>query len=147
MRCLGGEEVVVFSKVVNLYAPSSENQKFVTIFETVYADGRESLPFFIVCPGFKIMNIWIHDNLTRDERITTFPTGYKNDKVIMGYLDHLIFHTKASDTKHWKLLLLGGNITHEYPDFVIKAHEHYIALHVFLSHLTYALQPLDVGIF
>ena len=93
------------------------------------------------------MNTWIHNNLTRDERITTFPTGYKNDKVIMGYLDRLIFHTKASDTKHWKLFFLGGNITHEYPDFVIKTHEHYIALHVFFSHLTYALQPLDVGIF
>ena len=65
----------------------------------------------------------------------------------MDYLDHLIYHTKASDTKHWKLLLLDGHITHEYPDFVIKAHEHHIALHVFSSHLTHALQPLDVGIF
>ena len=93
------------------------------------------------------MDTWIHDRLTGDKTITTSSTGYTNDKVIMEYLDHLIKHTKASDLKPWKLLLLDGHITHEFPDFVVKAHKHHIALHVFPSHLTHALQPLDVGVF
>lgn len=65
----------------------------------------------------------------------------------MDYLDHLIKHTKASGSKLWKLLLLDGHITHQFPDFVVKAYKHHIALHVFLSHLTHALQPLNVGVF
>lgn len=145
--CPAGEEVVVPIEVVDLYAPSPENRKSVTVFETVYADGRKPIPPFVVCPGIKIMENWIHDNLTEDESITTSPTGYTNDKVVMDYLDHLIEHTRASAIKPWKLLLLDGHITHEYSDFVIKANEHHIALHCFPSHLTHALQPLDVGIF
>lgn len=65
----------------------------------------------------------------------------------MEYLDHLIKHTKVFDSKPWKLFLLDGHITHEFFDFVVKAHEHHIALHVFPSHLTHALQLLDVKVF
>ena len=93
------------------------------------------------------MDTWIHDRLTGDETITTSPTGYTNDKVVMEYLEHLIKHTRASVSKPWKLLLLDGHITHKFPDFVVKAYKHHIALHVFPSHLTHALQPLDVGVF
>lgn len=139
VRCPAGEEVVVSIDVVDLYAPSPENRKSVIIFETIYANGQTPIPPFIVCPGVKIMENWIHNNLTGDESITTFPTGYINDGVVMDYLNHLILHTKAFPSKPWKLLLLDGHITHEYPNFVIKANEHHIALHCFPSHLTHAL--------
>lgn len=146
--CPNGEEVVVPNEVVDLYTASPENKKSITIFETIYADGyKKPIPPLVVCPGVKVMDNWIHDYLTGDEAITTSPTGYTNDKVVMDYLDHLILHTKASPTKHWILFFLDGHLTHEYPDFVIKAAEHHIALHVFLSHLTHTLQPLDVGVF
>ena len=145
--CPAGEKVVVPTEVTDLYAPSPENQKSVTIFETIHADGQTPPSPFVVCPGIKIIDTWIHDRLTGDETITTSPTGYTNDKVIMDYLDHLIKHTKASCSKPWKLLLLDGHITHEFPDFVVKAHEHHIALHMFPSHLTHAFQLLDIGVF
>lgn len=145
--CLAGKEIGVPSKVMDIYTLSPENRKSVIIFETVYANGREPLLPFIMCPGVKIMDTWIHDHLTGDEAITTSPTGYTNDKVIMDYLDHLILHTWASVLKPWKLLLLDGHTTYMYPEFVIKAHNHHIVLHAFLSHLTHALQPLDVSIF
>lgn len=145
--CPAGEEVVVLLEVIDLYTPSPENRKSVTVFETIYVNGKEPIPPFIVCPGIKIMENWIHDHLTGNEVITTSPTGYTNNKVIMDYLDHLILHTRASPTKPWKLLLLDSHITHEYSDFFIKANEHHIALHCFPSHLTHALQPLNVGVF
>ena len=65
----------------------------------------------------------------------------------MKYLAHLIKHTRVSDSKPWKLFLLDSHITPEFFDFVVKAHEHHIALHVFPSHLTHALQFLDMGVF
>ena len=145
--CPDGEKMVVLSDVVNLYAPSPENRKFVTIFETVYGNNRKPISLFIVYPRIKIMDTWIHNNLIRNEKITTSFTGYTNDTIIIEYLDHLIFHTEASNIKPWKLFLLDGHITHEYLDLIIKAHEYHIALHIFLSHLTHVLQSLDVGIF
>ena len=145
--CPAGEKVVVLIEVIDLYVPSPENKKSVTIFETVYANGKELIPPFIVCPGVKIMDTWIHDNLTGDKKITTSLTGYTNDKIIMKYLDRLIFHTKLSNKKPWKLLLFNDHITHKYPHFVIKANEHHIVLHIFLSYFTHVLQLLDVGIF
>ena len=111
----------------------------MTIFKTIHADGRTPPPPFVVCPGIKIIDTWIHDQLIGDETITTSPTGYTNDKVVMEYLNYLIKHTKAFSLKPWKLLLLDGHITHEFLDFVVKAQEHHIALHVFFSHLTHAL--------
>ena len=37
--CPAGEEVVVPINVTDLYAPSPENRKSVTVFETIHADG------------------------------------------------------------------------------------------------------------
>jgi hypothetical protein len=65
----------------------------------------------------------------------------------MQYLDHLLIHTGLGLIKPWKMLLLDGHITHEYPKFVIKAAENHIVCFEFPSHLTHALQPLDVGVF
>ena len=65
----------------------------------------------------------------------------------MEYLDHLIKHTRAFDKRPWKPFLFDSHITHEFSDSVVKAHEHNIALYVLFSHLTHALQPLDVDVF
>ena len=65
----------------------------------------------------------------------------------MDYLDHLIKHSRAGPDKPWKVLLLDRYESHYFEDFVIKAHENYIKLWYFPSHLTHVLQPLDVGIF
>src|SRR5436305_6452936 len=134
--------VVVPIQAKELYASSPENRKSLTIIETIYADGREPLPPFIICPGKQIMENWIHDNLKGNEVITNSPTGYTNNDIIMQYLDHLIEQTGAGSSKLWKMLLCDGYITHEYPEFVIKASENHIILFEYPSLLTHALQPL-----
>jgi len=46
--------------------------------------------------------------------------------------------------RNWKILLLDGHEPHIYKPFQLKAAEHNIKLFWFPSHLTHALQPLDV---
>ncbi len=145
--CPKGEKVVVPTAVKEMYTRSPENRKSLTIIETIYADGREPLPPFIITPGKEIMDNWIHDNLKGGETITSSLTGYTNNDVIMEYLDHLIEHCGAGPNKEWRILLCDGHITHEYPEFVIKASENHIIIYTFPSHYTHALQPLDVGVF
>jgi hypothetical protein len=81
------------------------------------------------------------------EYITSTPTGYTNNLVVMEYLDHLILHAKAGPNEPWKVLLLDGHESHRHLPFPLKAAEHHIKLVFYPSHLTHALQPLDVGIF
>ncbi|KAN0073263.1 hypothetical protein V8E54_008483 [Elaphomyces granulatus] len=49
--CPAGEPVLVPSEVKEMYTSSPENRKFVTVIETIVADGREPLPPFIIAPG------------------------------------------------------------------------------------------------
>jgi hypothetical protein len=65
----------------------------------------------------------------------------------MEYLEHLVEHTSASLEKPWKMLLLDNHITPLYPEFIIKAAKFHIVVFSYPSHLTHALQPLDVGVF
>jgi len=145
--CPKGEEVVVPILVKELYTPSPENRKSVTIMECISADGREPTPPLIICPGMRIMESWIHDNLKGSEVIALSTTGYTNAEIAICWLKHFIKHVGAGPDKAWKMLLLDGHVTHENPDFVILAHENHIKPFEYPSHLTHVLQPLDVGVF
>ncbi|RPA97180.1 hypothetical protein L873DRAFT_1691965, partial [Choiromyces venosus 120613-1] len=132
IECSTGEIVIVPIQVKELYTTSHENCKSLTIIETICTDGSQPLPSVIICPGEKIMENWIQDNLSRAE--------------VMG-LHHFIKHLGASPDEHWCILLLDSHITHYKDDFIIKYHENYIVPFQFPSHLTHVLQPLDVSIF
>jgi DDE superfamily endonuclease len=145
--CPTGEEVVVPIHIKELYTASPENRKSVTIIEAISADGREPPPLLIICPGKRIMESWIHDNLKGGEVIALSPTGYTNEGIAIAWLKHFIKYTNAGPDKPWKILLLDGHITHENEDFIILAHENHIKPFEYPSHLTHILQPLDVGVF
>jgi hypothetical protein len=81
--CPSGEEVLVPIEVKEMYTSSPENRKSVTIIEVISADGREPPPPMIICPGQKIMESWIHDNLKGGEVIAQSPTGYTNESIAM----------------------------------------------------------------
>ena len=145
--CPTGEEVVVPTHTKELYTASPENRKSVTIIEAISADGRKPPPPFVICPGKRIMESWIHDNLKGSEVIALSPTGYTNESIAIAWLRHFIKHTNAGPGKPWKMLLLDGHVTHENDEFVILAHENNVKPFEYPSHLTHVLQPLDVGVF
>jgi hypothetical protein len=145
--CPTREFVIVPTQAKELYTASPENRKSVTILETIYADGREPLPTFIIAPGVNIMENWVAKELKGEEMITCTPTGYINNEKIMEYSDHLIKHTRAGPNKPWKILLLDSHESHCFEPFQLKCAENHIYLFYYPSHLTHALQPLDVGVF
>jgi hypothetical protein len=72
---------------------------------------------------------------------------YTNKEISLIYLDHIILHTNAGLNKPLKVLLIDQHGSHIDPKFIIKAIAHNIHLYPFLRHLTYVLQPLNVGVF
>ncbi|RPA99774.1 hypothetical protein L873DRAFT_1618509, partial [Choiromyces venosus 120613-1] len=145
--CPTGEIIIVPTEVKELNTASPENWKSLTIIEAIYVDGTPPPPPVIICPGEKIKESWIHENLTGVEVITVSPTRYTNENIALAWLDHFIKYIEAGPDKHWHMLLVDGHITHHQDDFIIKCHENHIVPFEFPSHLTYVLQPLDVGIF
>lgn len=145
--CPTGEIVIVPTQIKELYTASPENRQSLTVIETICADGSTPPPPVVICPGEKIMENWIQDNLSGAEVIAVSQTGYTNEGIALAWLDHFINHVDAGPDKHWRVLLLDGHITHRQPDFVIKCHENHIVPIEFPSHLTHVLQPLDVGVF
>ncbi|RPA97377.1 hypothetical protein L873DRAFT_1691053 [Choiromyces venosus 120613-1] len=147
IRCPTGEIVIVPTEVKDLYTSSVENCKSVTIIETIYADGSPSIPPVIICPGEKIMENWVDENLLGAKVIAVSPTGYTNENIALAWLDHFIKHVGTGPDKHCCILLLDGHITHYKDDFTIKYRENHIVPFEFPSYLTHVLQLLDVGIF
>ena len=145
--CAGSEDVIVPTEVMELYQASPENRKSVTICEAIRADGTEPPPPFIIVPGEKVMEAWVAQELVGEERIRPTTTGYTNNEVALEYLDHLILHLRAGLSKPWKILLLDSHESHKTDGFQLKAMQNHIFSFYFPSHLTHALQPLDVGVF
>ena len=61
--CPGGEEILVPVHVKDLYTPSPENRKSVSIIEAICADGSEPPPPVIIVPAKNHMVDWYNGNL------------------------------------------------------------------------------------
>jgi DDE superfamily endonuclease len=141
------EEVVLHIDQKEIHTASPENRKSITIIEAVSADGTQPIPPAIICPGYRFMENWFHENLQGDELLMLSPTGYTNESLALDWLQHFIKHTNAGPDKPWKLLLLDGQKSHETPDFILKSLANNIEIMEYPSHMTHILQPLDVGVF
>jgi hypothetical protein len=104
--CPSGEHIIVPSSIKEHYILSPENWKPLTIIDTLIADGRESLPPFIITPGKKIMENWLAEELIRTERLAYSPTRYINNQILIEYFNYLIEHSRAGPDKPWKIFIV-----------------------------------------
>jgi DDE superfamily endonuclease len=141
------EEVVLHIDQKEIHTASPQNRKSIAIIESISADGTQSIPPAIICPGYRFMENWFHENLQGDELLMLSPTGYTNGSLALDWLQPFIKHTNAGPDQPWKLLLVDGQKSHETPEFILKALTNRIELMKYPSHMTHILQPLDVGVF
>jgi hypothetical protein len=74
-------------------------------------------------------------------------SGYTNKEISLILLNYIILHIRTSVDKLPKVLLIDRHGSYMDLDFTIKATALNIHLYPFPSHLTYVLQPLNVGVF
>jgi hypothetical protein len=72
---------------------------------------------------------------------------YTNKEISLILFNYIILHTRASVDKPLKVLLIDQHKSYIDLNFTIKATASNIHLYPFPSHLTYVLQPLNVGMF
>jgi hypothetical protein len=61
------EKVVLPIEQKEIHLASPQNRKSITIIEAIAADGIQSIPPAIICPGHRFMESWFHENLQGDE--------------------------------------------------------------------------------
>jgi hypothetical protein len=93
------------------------------------------------------MEAWYNDNLTGNELVLLSETGYSNGELAMYFLEHFIRHTKATADGPKRVILMDSHTSYTNPELAIRADQVNIILYTFPSHLTHALQPLDVAVF
>ncbi len=79
--------------------------------------------------------------------INTSDSRYANDIINLQWLQHFITCIKAFSLSEYKLFLYDSHSSHCIAKFEQLAFQNCIVLCKFLLHLTYFLQPLDVGCF
>ncbi|RPA96091.1 hypothetical protein L873DRAFT_1927354 [Choiromyces venosus 120613-1] len=82
--CPTGETVIVPLEVKDLYTTSPANRKSLTIIEAICANGSHFPPPVIIYSGEKIMESWVHENLTGAKVITVSPTGYTKETIALA---------------------------------------------------------------
>ena len=93
------EEVIVPIEVKELYTAGPENRKSVTIIEAICTDRSKPPPPMIICPGQRIIESWIHNNLLGNEVISQSATRYTNEALAIAWLQHFIIFTNTGQDK------------------------------------------------
>jgi hypothetical protein len=114
--------------------------------ETIIASGT-TIPPLIIIQGRQHMESWYSSRLEKGVQVVLSNSRYTNREISLIYLDHLILYTNARLDKPLKVLLIDQHSSHMDPEFIIKTTAYNINPYPFLGHLTYVLQPLDVGVF
>jgi len=82
IACPTGEEVVVLIGINEMYVRVPKNRLSLTVVESISADGESILPLVIV-PRGTIIESWFDDNMTGQEVVTVFLSGYTNEGICM----------------------------------------------------------------
>ena len=93
------------------------------------------------------MESWYSSKLEPGSKVVLSESGYINKEISLIFLDYIAKHTNARLDKPPKILLIDRYSSHIDKDFTIKATSYNIYLCLFPGHLTYILQPLDIGVF
>jgi DDE superfamily endonuclease len=125
--------------------PNDTNREYVTFTETISAAGWV-IPLVVILKGVYLLACYFKD-LPDGYLATTSESGYTNDKISLDIIKHINKWTINRKKGKWRLLLLDNHDCHLSLEFL----EYYELVDIIPfalpPHITYFLQPLDVGCF
>jgi hypothetical protein len=127
------------------------NRENITLMATIYADRSRIPPGLIYqSEAGLIQDTWLN-NFDENGKIAYFAItqkGWTNENVKLYWLEHIFNrHTKAKAGNHRRLFIVNGHNSHVNMRFINYCDQNRILLTILPSHLTYRLQPLDIGLF
>jgi hypothetical protein len=89
LACLIRKDVIIPVRIKEMYVKVPENRLFVTVVESISADGK-AIPPLVIVPGRNIIISWFSKQMTKAEVVLVSPSGYTNKGICIQWLDHFI---------------------------------------------------------
>jgi hypothetical protein len=123
------------------------NREWVTVIETINAEGW-ALPLFIILAGQYHLQNWYEElNIPGDWVIATTKNGWTDNATGLLWLKHFNQHTIKRSSGSYRLLIIDGHESHHSVAFEDFCKENKIITLCMPPHSSHLLQPLDVACF
>jgi 4-hydroxybenzoate polyprenyltransferase len=124
----------------------SDATTWVTILETILADGRYLTPA-VIFTGEHLQGQWFRKDFPNWKyEVTT--TGWTANRIAYWWLKQVYLpETKPKDPRQWRLLFMDSHATHCDGNFMYEAWVNKVELIYLPSHGSHVAQPADVGVF
>ena len=104
----GAHWIITLDPDKPLLLTDPDNREYITSVESISGGGKTIPPMWILC-GILILEKWAEENdLDEDNLLATSPTGYSNDELALQWLEHFEIHSRKSQVRIWRLLILDG---------------------------------------
>jgi hypothetical protein len=140
---------VIGSSTTNYsYVQAPENREWVSIIETISANGACTRPL-VIFKGQTLQTTWFQLDNVPDWLYTSSTNGWTSNDICLRWL-HDIFlpETQPQQGIHeYRILLIDGHGSHITTDFMYECYQHRVQLIYLLPHSSHVLQPLDLACF
>jgi hypothetical protein len=144
---VGKDQLIITKRKRAHYFSMPENRESATAIEAISAGGHY-LPAFLILSGQLHMTQWYTlEELHGKTILQTAATGYTNDEISLGWLEHFNEHSAKTSLGAKRLLILDGHGSHHTKQFIQYCDDNGIMPFGMPPHLTHLLQPLDVVVF
>jgi hypothetical protein len=72
--------VIILIRIKKIYVKVPKNWLFVTVIESISADGK-AIPSLVIMPSKNIIVSWFSKNITKAKVVTISPLGYTNKRI------------------------------------------------------------------
>ena len=125
----------------------SGNREWVSVIQGIYTDGW-AMPLYIIVKGkYHLLSWYTNGEFPPTWRIHPSENGWTTNAIGLDWLNHFERYTKPHTTGGYRLLILDSYNSHRATEFDDFCKLNNIIPLCMPPHLSYILQPLDVGCF
>jgi hypothetical protein len=128
------------------FIESSANRDYVTVIETISADGN-TIPPMIILNAASHREHWFPAGVGDDYLVGVSDSGYSYDGLALDWVKHFNSFTAPRQRGVYRLLLFDGHESHTTFEFLSYCRDNKIIPFSLPPHTTHFLQPLDIAVF
>lgn len=154
---LGGRLVFTFPSISAVYISDPDIRESLTTIEAINTEGGRA-PSFMILPSQVLLVKYFDNDILNDVTFTTNKetgSGFLSDMIALDWLEYWEEATRPGikirrgiihSGEYW-ILVMDGYRSHLTKEFIDYCWDYKIVPFLLPVHLTYILQPLDIGIF
>ena len=127
------------------YLKSPENREWVTIVETIGAQGQLLQPL-VIFKGQGLQSTWFPKEQHPDWKFAHSPNGWTSSEIAISWLREIFLPQRAQTTTP-TLLVMDGHKTHCTLEFMWECFQNNVKVLYLPAHSSHVTQPLDLSCF